>query len=76
MRGTGDEAEKRYAKNLVHVEKRLECRDDLGKVSAMRFRMIVAGKPALDYAKVAMEEYLKRLRRYGAYELTVVPCQP
>jgi 23S rRNA (pseudouridine1915-N3)-methyltransferase len=38
----------------------------------MKFRVIVAGKPALDYAKAAAEEYLKRLRRYGSYELTVV----
>lgn len=34
--------------------------------------MIVAGKPGLDYAKAALEEYMKRLRRYGTYELTVV----
>lgn len=34
--------------------------------------MIVAGKPALDYAKVAVEEYTKRLRRYGSYEINVV----
>jgi 23S rRNA (pseudouridine1915-N3)-methyltransferase len=38
----------------------------------MKFRVIVAGKPALDYAKAATEEYIKRLRRYGSYELTVV----
>ena len=38
----------------------------------MRIRVIVAGKPALDYAKSAAEEYMKRLRRYGTYELTVV----
>lgn len=38
----------------------------------MRFRVIVAGKPALDFAKLAVEEYMKRLRRYGAYELIVV----
>jgi 23S rRNA (pseudouridine1915-N3)-methyltransferase len=38
----------------------------------MKFRVIVAGKPALDYAKAAVDEYMKRLRRYGSYELTVV----
>jgi len=38
----------------------------------MRFRVIVAGKPALDYAKAATGEYMKRLRRYGSYDLTVV----
>lgn len=38
----------------------------------MRFRIIVAGKPALHYAKVAVEEYLKRLRSHGGCELTVV----
>lgn len=38
----------------------------------MRFRVIVAGKPALDYAKAATDEYMKRLRRYGSYDLTVV----
>lgn len=44
----------------------------MGKVWVMRFRVIVAGKPALEYAKAATLEYLKRLRRYGSYELTVV----
>lgn len=34
--------------------------------------MIVAGKPALDYARVAVEEYMKRLRRFGSYEINVV----
>ena len=38
----------------------------------MRFRVIVAGKPALDYAKAAVDEYMKRLRRHGSYEITVV----
>lgn len=38
----------------------------------MRFRIIVAGKPALHYAKVAVEEYLKRLRNHCGCELTVV----
>lgn len=38
----------------------------------MRFRVIVAGKPALPYAKTAVEEYLKRLKRHGNYELVIV----
>lgn len=38
----------------------------------MRFRVIVAGKPALDYAKAAVDDYTKRLRRYGTYDLVVV----
>ncbi len=35
----------------------------------MRIRILVAGKPALAYAKSGVEEYLKRLGRYGSYEL-------
>jgi 23S rRNA (pseudouridine1915-N3)-methyltransferase len=35
----------------------------------MRIRILVAGKPALAYAKSGVEEYLKRLGRYGNYEL-------
>lgn len=38
----------------------------------MRFRVIVAGKPALPYARIAVDEYLKRLGRYGSYELSFV----
>ena len=38
----------------------------------MRFRVIVAGKPALPYAKSAVEDYLKRLGRHGGYELVFV----
>lgn len=38
----------------------------------MRFRIIVAGKPALAYAKTAVEEYLKRMGRHGGCELSVV----
>lgn len=38
----------------------------------MQIRVIVAGKPALAYAKSAVEEYLKRLARFGGYELVVV----
>ena len=38
----------------------------------MRYRIIVAGKPALAYAKTAMDEYLKRLSRHGGCELAVV----
>jgi len=38
----------------------------------MRVRVIVAGKPALAYAKAGVDEYLKRLSRHGAYELVTV----
>lgn len=44
----------------------------MGKCRDMRFRIIVAGKPALAYAKTAVEEYMKRLGRHGGGELTVV----
>lgn len=35
----------------------------------MNHAIIVAGKPALKFAKDGTEEYLKRLSRYGKYEL-------
>ncbi len=35
----------------------------------MKLRIIVAGKPALAYARSGVEEYLKRLSRYGGCEL-------
>ena len=35
----------------------------------MRIRFLVAGKPALSYAKSGVAEYLKRLTRYGNHEL-------
>ncbi len=38
----------------------------------MQVRIIVAGKPALAYAKAGTEEYLKRLSHMGSYELVVV----
>lgn len=38
----------------------------------MQIRVIVAGKPALGYARLAVEDYLKRLRRHGGCELIVV----
>ncbi len=38
----------------------------------MQIRVIVAGKPALAYAKSGVEEYLKRLSRFGSYELIIV----
>ncbi len=38
----------------------------------MQIRIIVAGKPALAYAKVGVEEYLKRLSRTGGHELVVI----
>ena len=36
----------------------------------MNHEIIVAGKPALKYAKLGTDEYLKRLTRYGKYQLT------
>ncbi len=35
----------------------------------MNHLILVAGKPALAYAKTGTAEYLKRLQRYGNYEL-------
>ncbi len=35
----------------------------------MRVRILAAGKPALAYAKSGVEEYLKRLSRYGSFDL-------
>ncbi|MGJ8676315.1 MAG: 23S rRNA (pseudouridine(1915)-N(3))-methyltransferase RlmH [Akkermansiaceae bacterium] len=35
----------------------------------MKHLILAAGKPALGYAKTGVEEYLKRLQRYGSYEL-------
>jgi len=35
----------------------------------MKHQIIAAGKPALGYAKTGVAEYLKRLKRYGTYEL-------
>lgn len=32
----------------------------------------MAGKPSLVYAKTAVKDYLKRLTRHGAYEITTV----
>lgn len=38
----------------------------------MNLRVIVAGKPALAYAKAGVDEYLKRLARSGGCELVTV----
>ena len=38
----------------------------------MQIRVIVAGKPALAYAKAGVEEYLKRLARGGGHEMVVI----
>lgn len=38
----------------------------------MQIRVIVAGKPALAYAKAGVDEYLKRLSRSGGCELVTV----
>lgn len=59
---------------MFHVELKLAWRAEAGKLGciAMLIRLIVAGKPALAYAKSGVEEYLKRLSRSGGYELVVV----
>jgi 23S rRNA (pseudouridine1915-N3)-methyltransferase len=57
---------------LIHCQKRLACGEGLGKFCCMRFRIIVAGKPALPYAKAAVDDYLKRLGRHGNYDLVIV----
>lgn len=38
----------------------------------MRIRIVVAGKPALAFAKAGVDEYLKRLSRFGQHELVSV----
>ncbi|MCU0780358.1 MAG: 23S rRNA (pseudouridine(1915)-N(3))-methyltransferase RlmH [Akkermansiaceae bacterium] len=38
----------------------------------MKIRIIVAGKPALPFARAGVGEYLKRLGRFGAYEWETV----
>ncbi|RYD33578.1 MAG: 50S rRNA methyltransferase [Verrucomicrobiaceae bacterium] len=38
----------------------------------MQIRLIVAGKPALAYAKAGVDEYLKRLSRGGGHEMVMV----
>jgi 23S rRNA (pseudouridine1915-N3)-methyltransferase len=38
----------------------------------MNIRIIVAGKPALAYARSGVDEYLKRLSRFGGHELVLV----
>lgn len=38
----------------------------------MNIRLVIAGKPALAYAKAGVDEYLKRLTRLGGAELVFV----
>ena len=38
----------------------------------MQIRIIVAGKPALAYAKTGVDEYLKRLARFGGHEMVII----
>jgi 23S rRNA (pseudouridine1915-N3)-methyltransferase len=38
----------------------------------MQIRIIAAGKPALAYAKAGVDEYLKRLSRFGSHELIII----
>ncbi|MGB0745228.1 MAG: 23S rRNA (pseudouridine(1915)-N(3))-methyltransferase RlmH [Opitutales bacterium] len=38
----------------------------------MRYLIAFAGKPALAFTKGAIDEYTKRLSRYGKYELKIV----
>ncbi len=42
----------------------------------MHVRIVVAGKPALAYARAGAEEYLGRLRHYGKFELVTVKAGP
>lgn len=38
----------------------------------MHIRLIVAGKPALAYTKAGVEDYMKRLSRFGNHELIIL----
>jgi 23S rRNA (pseudouridine1915-N3)-methyltransferase len=38
----------------------------------MRWQILVAGKPALSYAKAGVDEYLLRLKRYLDCELLIL----
>ncbi len=42
----------------------------------MQIRVIVAGKPALAYAKAGIEEYVKRLSRHGGCDVVSVKAGP
>jgi len=42
----------------------------------MHVRIVVAGKPALAFARLGVEEYLGRLRHYGKHELVTVKAGP
>ncbi len=42
------------------------------RLQKMQLRLIVAGKPALAYAKAGVDEYVKRLSRLGGCELVTV----
>ena len=43
-----------------------------GRVAGMQIRIVVAGKPALAFARTGVEEYVKRLQRHGGCEWLVV----
>jgi 23S rRNA (pseudouridine1915-N3)-methyltransferase len=38
----------------------------------MKIQIIAAGRPALAYARIGVDEYLKRLGRYGTYGIELV----
>lgn len=42
----------------------------------MTHRIIVVGKPALSFAKLGIEEYLRRLKRYGKFSLETIKDGP
>lgn len=42
----------------------------------MKILVIAAGKPALHFAKSGIDEYLKRLTRYGSVELKLIKDGP
>ena len=44
--------------------------------AGMRMKILAAGRPALGYAKLAIEEYTRRLSRFGRVDLEFVKAGP
>jgi 23S rRNA (pseudouridine1915-N3)-methyltransferase len=57
---------------FVRIQAGLAVRIAQAPIHPMHIRLIVAGKPALAYAKAGVDEYLKRLSRFGGYEIVIV----
>lgn len=57
-----------------HLNLKLAQSNATGKpwMLLMNVRIIVAGKPALAYARAGVDEYVKRLTRFGGHELVTV----